>query len=156
MDDSVEVKSCGVLVVQGNPIHSFLLMKHPDRWDLPKGHVDPGESDLECALREMEEETGIPRSAVTVDPGFEFRVQYYVQTARENFVRKLKTLIIFLVSIPEPVKIRVTEHEGYRWFPWPPEKEIQARVIDPLLQQVQEYLQRSGSNMDPPQDAASV
>lgn len=29
------------------------------RWDLPKGHVDPGENDGECAVREVAEETGV-------------------------------------------------------------------------------------------------
>ena len=29
------------------------------RWDLPKGHVDEGESDAECAVREVAEETGV-------------------------------------------------------------------------------------------------
>lgn len=29
-----------------------------DDWSLPKGKCDPGESDEECALREVEEETG--------------------------------------------------------------------------------------------------
>ena len=29
------------------------------RWDLPKGHVDAGESDAECAVREVGEETGV-------------------------------------------------------------------------------------------------
>ncbi len=53
-----EVRSCGVLVTLGDPIDRFLLMRHKDRWDLPKGHVDPGESDMETALREMVEETG--------------------------------------------------------------------------------------------------
>jgi len=58
-------RSCGFLIVKGDPIESFLLMKHPARWDLPKGHVDPGETDMQCALRELEEETGI--SAVELE-----------------------------------------------------------------------------------------
>ncbi len=29
------------------------------RWDLPKGHVDEGESEAECAVREVAEETGV-------------------------------------------------------------------------------------------------
>jgi 8-oxo-dGTP pyrophosphatase MutT (NUDIX family) len=29
-----------------------------DDWSLPKGKCDPGESDEDCALREVEEETG--------------------------------------------------------------------------------------------------
>ncbi|MFN9976001.1 MAG: NUDIX domain-containing protein, partial [Phycisphaerae bacterium] len=45
--------SCGFLIVKGDPIDSFLLMRHPKRWDLPKGHVDPGETEMECALREL-------------------------------------------------------------------------------------------------------
>ena len=29
-----------------------------DDWTFPKGKAEPGESDEECALREVEEETG--------------------------------------------------------------------------------------------------
>jgi 8-oxo-dGTP diphosphatase len=32
---------------------------HYDDWSLPKGKLDPGESDEEAALREVEEETGL-------------------------------------------------------------------------------------------------
>jgi 8-oxo-dGTP pyrophosphatase MutT (NUDIX family) len=39
----------------------FALVHRPkyDDWSLPKGKVDPGESDEEAALREVEEETDI-------------------------------------------------------------------------------------------------
>ncbi len=30
-----------------------------DDWSLPKGKADPGETDEECAVREVEEETGL-------------------------------------------------------------------------------------------------
>ncbi|CAN5704138.1 hypothetical protein BH20ACT2_BH20ACT2_07040 [soil metagenome] len=38
-----------------------LLVHRPkyDDWSLPKGKVDPGETDEHCALREVEEETGL-------------------------------------------------------------------------------------------------
>lgn len=32
---------------------------HYDDWSLPKGKADPGEDDEACALREVEEETGL-------------------------------------------------------------------------------------------------
>ena len=51
--------SYGVLIVRGEPIDSFLLMRHATRWDLPKGHIDEGETEIQCALRELVEETGI-------------------------------------------------------------------------------------------------
>jgi len=36
-----------------------LMIYRNNRWDLPKGHVDCGESDEECAVREIAEETGV-------------------------------------------------------------------------------------------------
>ena len=40
----------------------FLLVqasRNPDHWVLPKGHIDPGESAEEAAVREVREETGV-------------------------------------------------------------------------------------------------
>ena len=86
-----KLKSCGFLIFRDIPNHetekdssdqsnshlpaasdhvSFLLLKHPNRWDLPKGHVDPGETNKECALRELEEETGIQAQDLIIDPDF--------------------------------------------------------------------------------------
>jgi ADP-ribose pyrophosphatase YjhB (NUDIX family) len=44
-----EVKSCGFLIMK--PDQSFLLMKHKDRYDLPKGHMEAGETEQQTALR---------------------------------------------------------------------------------------------------------
>lgn len=48
-DDLREVKSCGFLVMKSN--QSFLLMKHRNRYDLPKGHMEVGETEQQTALR---------------------------------------------------------------------------------------------------------
>jgi 8-oxo-dGTP diphosphatase len=41
--------------------HLYAVVHRPryDDWSLPKGKVDPGETDEEAALREVEEETGV-------------------------------------------------------------------------------------------------
>jgi bis(5'-nucleosidyl)-tetraphosphatase len=131
-----QVKSCGFILFIGdraNPRQSFLLMKHQDRYDLPKGHVEPGESDLECALREMNEETGIPINAVQIEPDFQYQSIYYPQSARYDREVVEKTLIIFLGWVDPQTVISTTEHLGYEWVDWQPPHQIQLQMIDPLL-----------------------
>ena len=105
-----EVKSCGVIVFRESPQKSFLLMKHKTRWDLPKGHVDPGETEMECALRELVEETGIEAGQIRIDQDFEFRHFYTVN--RKNGDAYDKELVIYLGWLSENVEIEVTEHLG--------------------------------------------
>ncbi len=150
MSSPTPLKSCGILLVRTAPdnpreIREFLLMKHPDRWDLPKGHVDPGEFDeTTTALRELAEETGIPPDAVELDPTFRFTTQYPVVSPRTGGEPRLKTLVVFLGRLLRDVPIRTSEHEDYRWFPWRPPHAIQSRTIDPLLAAVAAYVQPSG------------
>ena len=52
------VRAAGGLVVRDGKV---LLVHRPkyDDWSFPKGKCDAGETDEECALREVEEETGL-------------------------------------------------------------------------------------------------
>ncbi|MBC8355553.1 MAG: NUDIX domain-containing protein [Planctomycetes bacterium] len=134
-----EVRSCGVVVFRRDPL-SFLLMRHPTRWDLPKGHVDTGETDLECALREVEEETGIAADDIELDEGFRFEHRYQVQDRDYPNQTSNKTLLIYLGWLLRDVEIIPTEHPGYEWFPWNPPHSIQQATIDPLLAHVAEHL----------------
>ncbi len=134
-----ELKSCGFLIVRGRPIDEFLLMRHPDRWDLPKGHVDPGESEMQCALRELAEETGITADDIEILPNFRFESHYQVRGKRDGQLYD-KTLVLFLARLLRDVKIDGTEHDGFQWFPWQPPHQIQTWTIDPLLAAVEGYL----------------
>ena len=134
-----KIKSCGFLIIRDDPKQSFLLMRHPDRWDLPKGHVDDGESDLECALRELDEETGIRNQDIEIDPKFRFVHEYVVNYKRHGNTPRPKELIIFLGKLIKPVEIALTEHQGFEWFDWKPPHQIQEKTIDPLLAELAKH-----------------
>ncbi|WP_169975363.1 bis(5'-nucleosyl)-tetraphosphatase [Tautonia rosea] len=139
-----QIRACGILLMTRTDPRSFLLMRHKDRWDLPKGRVDPGESDLECAYREFEEETGIPRSSILLDESFRFELVYY-PVRKKTGTPDCKTLVIFLATVPDRPKILATEHLGHEWFSWQPPHNIQERTINPLLAAVAQHLDGHGS-----------
>ncbi len=135
-------KSCGFLIVRGDPVREFLLMRHHDRWDLPKGHVDKGESELDCACRELLEETGFQRDDIQLIDGFRFVTHYQVRGKRDGRLRD-KTLVIFLGRLVRDVPIQVSEHQDHEWFAWSPPHKIQTFTIDPLLAELERFLASS-------------
>lgn len=136
-----QTKACGFLIVKGDPIESFLLMKHPSRWDLPKGHLDEGETEMQCALRELEEETGIQADDITVDPDFRYQLQYVVHYKRKfGGSDALKTVVYFLARLNRDVKLKLTEHGDAQWFAWSPPHDIQEQTINPLLAAAAKHL----------------
>ena len=77
--ERIEHSSGGVVTRRTNGTVHLLLIRDPyDKWGLPKGHVEKGESALEAALREVREETGLQRlnpgpSLGTIDWYFKLR-----------------------------------------------------------------------------------
>ncbi len=134
------VRAAGILLISEHPSRQFLLMRHRNRWDLPKGHSEENESLLETALRETEEETGIAAEQIRIDPGFQFDVEYPVTYKRHGdqiFTKRVRYFLGYLDTKPD---LSITEHESARWFDWHPPHEIQAQTIDPLLSAVTEHL----------------
>lgn len=137
-------RSCGFLIFCRSPELKFLLMKHHDRWDLPKGHVDAGESDLQAAYRELVEETGLTESEVELDKDFQYVSCYNVDSKRyggEAGTKVSKSLILFVGYVDREKPIELTEHPDYAWFQWNPPHQIQKTTIDPLLKCVEDYFQ---------------
>ncbi|MBW3534872.1 MAG: NUDIX hydrolase [Gemmatimonadetes bacterium] len=63
-----EERSAGGVVVRrvDGEMHVLLIRDPYQNWGLPKGHVERGEGDLDAALREVREETGL--EDLTVGP----------------------------------------------------------------------------------------
>lgn len=136
------VLAAGVLIMTRQPAAQFLLMRHPDRWDLPKGHAEPGETPRQTALRELAEETGFDSADVTLDPEFEFQLEYPVRYPDSPQPRQ-KRVHYFLGWIDGPRDVACSEHSDFRWFAWQtPPPPIQFQTVDPLLKAVERFLQR--------------
>ena len=52
------IRACGGVIERDGRVVAVHRPKYDD-WSLPKGKAHPGESDEDCALREIEEETGL-------------------------------------------------------------------------------------------------
>ena len=70
------IRACGGLVVRDGRVAVVHRPKYDD-WSFPKGKAKPGESDEDCALREIEEETGL-----RVDLGDELASTSYLDGRR--------------------------------------------------------------------------
>lgn len=73
--------------------------------------MDPGENDLETALRETREEAGLEGSQLTIIEGFKKELNYVAR-------KKPKTVIYWLAEVKDyNVEIRLSqEHQAYRWL----------------------------------------
>ena len=83
-----------------------LILRHKNgTWVFPKGHIDPGESALEAALREVEEEAGVEARALN---GLSELTHY------RNDKKEKRTITWFLMvtSATEPLLREATFPEG--------------------------------------------
>jgi 8-oxo-dGTP pyrophosphatase MutT (NUDIX family) len=73
------IEAAGGAVV--TPDGKVLMMMRRGMWDLPKGHREPGESERECAAREVCEECGLDPTFLTVGDEITRTVHSYVTAA---------------------------------------------------------------------------
>ena len=104
-------RSAGAVVFKrsGNNCE-YLLLKYPGGYyDFPRGNVEFGESDVDAAIREIREETGLE---VRIIPGFSRVIEYFYT---RNGIRVRKRVVYFLAeALGGEVKLSY-EHTGYVW-----------------------------------------
>lgn len=114
--------AAGVIVFRRTPEGCrFLLIlsrltKRP-LWEFPKGGIDAGEGQLEAALRELQEETGLDRNAVKLVPDFKHTERYRFSVgegARRTLIHKQVTYFL-AEALHEEIRISPKEAHEYAW-----------------------------------------
>lgn len=104
------VSAAGGIVA--NPRGEVVMIRRNDRWDLPKGHIEAGESAEACAVREIGEETGVLGAKIAA---------FLCNTVHAYDVYgvwELKTTHWYLLSADSECGLKPQESEGIERAEW--------------------------------------
>ncbi|GLQ35398.1 RNA pyrophosphohydrolase [Amylibacter marinus] len=120
---------------QGGIFAAQRLDGYPDAWQMPQGGVEKGEDPRAAALRELEEETGIPSDAVTVMAETEDWIPYDLP---HHLIPKLwkgryrgqkqRWFLMRFIGEDSQINIHTKEPEFSQWC-WMPSAELLDRIV---------------------------
>jgi len=125
------IEAAGGLV--GHPSGKYLFIMRYGRWDLPKGHIEEGETPEQCALREVTEECNIREHNImgTLPPSY----HTYLFDGRPY----MKKTWWFRMSYNGEMITEPQAEEGITHAEWLTPKEI-ARIKDNTFQSLLDLL----------------
>jgi 8-oxo-dGTP pyrophosphatase MutT (NUDIX family) len=100
-------------VVRGDEI-LLISTQNGRRWQLPKGHLETGETPLEAAVREVREETGVTGRIVAELPGVEY---WYVEKGMRRIHKRVDYYLLAYVG-GDAADFDPEEVSGASWFSW--------------------------------------
>ncbi|HEU4718059.1 MAG TPA: NUDIX domain-containing protein [Bacteroidia bacterium] len=110
------VSRCRVIEAAGgvvkDPQGETLMIFRRDKWDLPKGKIDPGETPEAAALREVEEECGIRGHRIVK----KLSPTYHAYMQNETFV--LKKTYWYEMRVDEKLLLTPQAEEGITEVKW--------------------------------------
>ena len=116
----IKEKSVGVIVFRYNnrekEIQYLVLYHRGTYWNFPKGKVEPNESEIQTAKRELMEEAGI--GGIQPVKGWRQESQFFFKETRNGRQELIKKdFILYLAKMPKDTEVKISfEHNGYGWF----------------------------------------
>ena len=106
-------RSAGGLVVRGATI-LLISTQQGRRWQLPKGHIEDGETSEQTAVREVREETGVTGRVVAALPEIEY---WYVEKGNLRIHKRVDYFLLEYES-GDAADFDAREVSGAGWFGW--------------------------------------
>ena len=106
-------RSAGGLIVY-NARLLLIATQKGKRWQLPKGHIEEGETPEQAAIREVQEETGVTGRIVAPLPGVEY---WFIEKGPRRIHKKVDYFLLDYVS-GDSVNFDPEEVSGTGWFSW--------------------------------------
>ena len=136
-----EISAGVVLFRRENNKVLYLLLKYGwGHWGFIKGHIEPGEKEIDAARREAKEEAGIEDLEFIF--GFREKIEYTYTLRGE---KRHKTVYYYLAETKQSEVKLSYEHTDYAWLPY--EKALKRITYDndrEVLKKAHAYLKALG------------
>lgn len=110
------IHSAGIVIYKYDPVTNerlYILLQYlKGYWDFAKGKLEPGETAIEAAIREVKEETNLD---IDIHPGFEETLDYFFKE-RNGPVHKYVTF--FVGEAKSSDVVMSWEHINFLWLPY--------------------------------------
>ena len=111
MTDNYDERSAGFILCKKNGERKYLLLLHgSDYWNFPKGKLESGESEIDAAVRELEEETGITK--IKIVDGFTFSYDYTFNAGSLKIKKLVKMYLAYYINGDVVIS---HEHKRFEW-----------------------------------------
>jgi len=132
-------KSAGLVLIYDRKI--VLLKRSKGYWELPKGHIEQGETAIGAAIRETIEETGIKDFEII--PGWKVKINYSYWFKRKKIEKEVEFYMARVKTFQEPKPS--SEHIDARWIDIDQAlRTVSFTDLKEVLQRAKEFIDKNG------------